>query len=324
MRHPESAVAQQLADLERTDAALVLATGMAAVASTLMTLLVPGDHLVASTWLRADTRHFFVRELPALGVQVSFVDPTETRGWRRALMPNTRLLFVESPVDPTTRVVDLRAPRALAQELGLAFVVDSTLAGPVHFRPVECGADVVVHAASAVLDGHHDGVAGVVCGTDTVIEEIRHKMRAWGAEPHPAAVASLARGLQTLAVRVAQQSASAQTVATWAEQQPAFTRVWYPGLASHPDHAVAAACLAGYGSVMAVECAGGDAAAAQLLAQLQRFDVCAVEDAPRLGGARSAASALSAVPGLSDGAIRFNIGLDDSASLIDDLSQAME
>jgi len=320
----DRSVERQLAQLDRTESALVLASGMAAVASTMVSLLRRGDHLLASRWLCPRTRRFFEHELPALGVEVSFVDPTETRGWRRALTRTTRLVYLESPVDPTTRIVDLRPPRALAQELGLALVVDATLASPINFRPVEYGADVVLHAASTFLDGHDDGNAGVVCGSEAVVDEVRTKMRAWGAEPHPVAVQQLARGLQTLAVRVAKQNATAMVVARWAASQLEHKgavhegTVLYPGLATHPDHAVATACFSGYGNLISITLRGGDAAVGERLRRLQHIRVYDAERAAQRGGVESMASALP------DGAIRLSIGLEDPSTLIGDLTQALE
>ncbi|WP_411280296.1 trans-sulfuration enzyme family protein [Gemmatimonas sp.] len=318
----DSSVARQLAQLDRTESALVLASGMAAVACTMVSLLRPGDHLLASRWLRPETRRFFEHELPALGVQVSFVDPTETRGWRRALSRTTRLVYLESPVDPTTRVVDMRPVRTLAQELGIALVVDATLASPINFRPVEHGADVVLHAASVFLDGHGHGFAGVVCGSEAVVDEVRVKMRSWGAEPHPAAVAQLARGLKTLGVRVAKQNATAMAVAQWVASQStpdgAVRAVSYPGLAAHQDHVVATECLSGYGNLIALALRGGEIAVGELLGRLQHFRVRDAESAARLGGVESVASAFA------DGSVRLNIGLDDAPVLIGDLTQALE
>ena len=323
----DRSVERQLAQLDRTESALVLASGMAAVACTMVSLLRPGDHLLASRWLRPETRRFFEHELPALGVTVSFVDPTETRGWRRALTRTTRLVYLESPVDPTTRIVDMRPARTLAQELGLALVVDATLASPINFRPVEHGADVVLHAAGTFLDGHGDGYAGVVCGSEAVVDEVRTKMRPWGAEPHPVAVQQLARGLQTLAVRVATQNATAMVVARWAASQlvrdgavrdGAVHGVLYPGLATHPDHAVATECFSGYGNLISITLRGGDVAVGERLRRLQQIRVPDAERAAQRGGVESTASALP------DGAIRLSIGLEDASILIGDLTQALE
>jgi cystathionine beta-lyase/cystathionine gamma-synthase len=317
------AVARQLAQLERTEAALVLASGNAALACTMLALLRPGDHLLASRWLRADTRHFFEHELPALGVRVSFVDPAGTRSWRRSLTRTTRLVYLESPVDPTTRLVDMRPARTLAKEVGLALVVDATLASPINYRPVEHGADVVLHSARTFLDGHGDGFsAGVVCGSDAVIDEVRAKMRSWGGEPHRAAVAQLARGLKTLRVRVTTQNATAMAVAQWAAEQTMsdgpVRAVHYPGLATHPDRTVATEYCSGHGHLLAISLHGGDAAVGTALGRMQRFRVQDAEGAARLGGVESIASPLA------DGSIRLSIGLDEASTLIDDLTQALE
>ena len=318
----ERSVVRQLAQLERTESAIVLASGMAAVACTMVSLLRPGDHLLACRWLRPETHRFFSHELPALGVSVSFVDPTGTRGWRRSLTRTTRLVYLESPVDPTGRLVDMRPVRTLAQELGIALVVDATLASPINFRPVEHGADVVLHSASMFLDGHGAGFAGVVCGSDAVVDEVRSKMQSWGAEPHPVAVQQLARGLKTLGVRVGKQNATAMVVAQWAASQivhdGGVSAVLYPGLATHPDHAVATACFSGYGNLIAMTLRGGDVAVGEFLSRLQQVRVHDAERAARLGGVESVASALP------DGAIRLSIGLEDASTLIGDLTQALE
>jgi cystathionine beta-lyase/cystathionine gamma-synthase len=288
----------------------------------MVSLLRPGDHLLACRWLRPETHRFFSHELPALGVSVSFVDPTETRGWRRSLTRTTRVVYLESPVDPTGRLVDMRPVRTLAQELGIALVVDATLASPINFRPVEHGADVVLHSASMFLDGHGDGFAGVVCGSDAVVDEVRSKMQSWGAEPHPVAVQQLARGLKTLGVRVGKQNATAMAVAQWAASQivhdGGVSAVIYPGLATHPDHAVATACFSGYGNLIAITLRGGDVAVGEFLSRLQQVRVHDAERAARLGGVESVASALP------DGAIRLSIGLEDTSTLIGDLTQALE
>jgi cystathionine beta-lyase/cystathionine gamma-synthase len=216
----------------------------------------------------------------------------------------------------------MRPVRTLAQELGIALVVDATLASPINFRPVEHGADVVLHSASMFLDGHGDGFAGVVCGSDAVVDEVRSKMQSWGAEPHPVAVQQLARGLKTLGVRVGKQNATAMAVAQWAASQivhdGGVSAVIYPGLATHPDHAVATACFSGYGNLIAITLRGGDVAVGEFLSRLQQVRVHDAERAARLGGVESVASALP------DGAIRLSIGLEDTSTLIGDLTQALE
>lgn len=320
---------RRLALLEGSEAAIVLSSGMAATSCAMLALLRPGDHLLASKWLYGGTRRLFENELPAFGVEVSFVDPTESRAWRRNIRPNTRVLFLESPVNPTTRVLDLRPVSALSRELGLAMVIDATFASPINFHPLQHGADLVIHSATKYLNGHHDVLSGVVCGSSSVIDEIRQKMTMWGQAPDPFAVWLLERGLKTLDVRVKRQNASAQQIAEWASQHEAFARVHYPGLSSHPDYAIARDTLEGFGGMMAVELAGGGDATENVLGRLRL-----IAHAPSLGGVESLVSeprytshehmtsAERAASGIPDGFLRLSIGLEDPADLIADLEQA--
>ncbi|MGV3708456.1 MAG: trans-sulfuration enzyme family protein [Gemmatimonas sp.] len=325
-----SIVQERLALLEGSEAALMLASGMGATACTMMALLGPGDHLLASSWLYGGTRHLFETELAQQGIEVTFVDPTEPRGWRRAVRHNTRVIFLESPVNPTTRVVDLRHVSILARELGVALVVDSTFASPINFRPLEHGADVVIHSATKYLNGHHDVLAGVVCGTASVVEEVRRKMMVWGQAPDPFAAWLLERGLKTLDVRMRRQNETAMRIAEWASTHPAFSRVHYPGLPSHPDHELARETLDGFGGMLAVELTRGADATNSVLEKLR-----IILHASSLGGVESLVSeprctshahmsaAERAAIGIPDGFLRLSIGLEDAGDLIADLAQAV-
>ncbi len=323
-------VQRRLALLEGAEASLVLASGMGATACTMLSLLRPGDHLVTSAWIYGGTRKLFDQELPAMGITVTSVVPTESRAWRKALTRNTRAIFLESPVNPTTRVLDMRPISALAREAGLALVVDSTFASPINFRPLEHGADVVIHSGTKYLNGHHDVLAGVVCGTESVVDEVRQKQMVWGQTPDPFALWLLERGLKTLDVRVRRQNATAMQVAAWAAQHPAIARVHYPGLPSHPDHALACDVLDGFGGMLALELAGGGDATAPTLERLRL-----ITHAPSLGGVDSlvseprytshaamTADARAAI-GIPDGFLRISIGLEDPDDLIADLTQAL-
>ncbi len=324
-------VQRRIALLEGAESSLVLASGMGATSCTMLSLLRPGDHLVTSNWIYGGTRKLFDTELPAMGVTVTSVDPTESRGWRRAITKQTRVIFLESPVNPTTRVLDMRPLTALAQESGIALVVDATFASPINFRPLEHGADVVIHSATKYLNGHHDILAGVVSGTESMVDEVRQKMMVWGQAPDPFALWLLERGLKTLDVRVRRQNASAMRVAEWAQSHPAVARVHYPGLESHPDHALAKQTLDGFGGMLALELAAGGDATPQVLERLQL-----ITHAPSLGGvdslvseprytshAHMTAEARAAI-GIPDGFLRFSIGLEDPDDLIADLAQALE
>ncbi len=324
-------VQERLALLDGGEAALVLASGMGATACALLALLRPGDHLVASEWLYGGTRALLAEEFAPLGIRTTFVEPRRSRVWRDAIEPSTRAVFVESPVNPTTRVVDMRPLGQLTREAGLALVVDSTFASPVNFRPLEQGADVVIHSATKYLNGHHDVLGGVVVGSASYIGVVREKMMRWGQAPDPFACWLLERGLKTLGVRVERQNASAMAVARWCEAHPAIARVHYPGLPSHPDHALAAATLDGFGGMLAIELAGGAASADRFLRALRLVtyasslggvDTLVIE--PRYTSHAALTSEERAALGIPDGFLRVSVGVEDAADLIADLAQALE
>jgi cystathionine beta-lyase/cystathionine gamma-synthase len=301
-------LSRRLAELEGAESALVLASGMAATACTMLALLRSGDHLLASTWLRPDTRRFCERALPALGVTVSFVDPRETRGWRRALTRTTRVLFAESPVLTSTRLVDLKPPRTLALELGFALIVDSSAATPMNFQPLRHGADVVVHDARHLLAANAEGEVGVVCGTESLIDEVRAIRTLVGAVPHPAAMASLDRGLDTLDVRVRRQNENAREVAEWARQSAAVAEVHYPGLATHPDHELARDVQSGAGNIVVLDLHEAERA---------RF-ACAPATAADAAGRATLSTVI--VPGDSPTSVRVHVGIESASAVIDWLS----
>ena len=323
-------VQRRIAMLEGAEAALVLASGMGATACALLALLRPGDHLLASSWVYGGTHRLLTQEFEAMGIGVTLVDPTESRGWRRRLRKETRAIFVETPVNPTCRVLDLRGASHLTKENGLALVVDSTFASPVNFRPMEHGADVVIHSATKYLNGHHDVLSGVVAGTAPYVEEVRQKMMVWGQAPDPFAVWLLDRGLKTLDVRVRRQNENAARIAAWAEGRKEIRRVHYAGLPDHPDHEVARTTLDGFGGMMALELLGGAKAADRFVRRLKVWT-----HAPSLGGVESLVSEprftshahltadQRAKVGIPDGFVRLSVGIEDADDLLADLEQAL-
>jgi cystathionine beta-lyase/cystathionine gamma-synthase len=321
---------RRLALLEGAEAGLLLASGMGATACALLALLRPGDHLLASEWIYGGTRTLFTEEFVNMGIDVTLVDPLETRGWRKRLRKETRVIFVETPVNPSCRVLDLRPVSHLTKEVGLALVVDSTFASPVNLRPLEHGADVVIHSATKYLNGHSDVLGGVVLGTAPYIEEVRHKMMVWGQAPDPFACWLLERGLKTLDVRVRRQNDNALRLAEWCTTRKEIRRVHYAGLTSHPDHAVATSMLDGFGGMMALELTGGAKAADRLLRRLK-----IIKHAPSLGGVETLVSEprytshhhmtaeQRAAIGVPDGFLRISVGIEDVDDLIADLAQAL-
>ena len=324
-------VQQRMAALEGAEDSILLSSGMGATACALLALLRPGDHLLASNWVYGGTRLLFVQEFATMGIDVTLVDPMETRAWRKRMRKETRAIFVESPVNPTCRVLDLRPISYLTKEGGLALVVDSTFASPVNFRPLEHGADVVIHSATKYLNGHHDVLSGVVLGTAPYIEEVRQKMVVWGQSPDPFACWLLERGLKTLDVRVARQNENARRIAEWCNARKEVRHVHYPGLEDHPDHEVARTFLDGFGGMLAIELVGGGRSAERFLRRLRL-----IKHAPSLGGVDSVVSEprftshshLSseerAALGVPDGFLRVSVGIENVDDLIADIEQALK
>ncbi len=324
-------VQQRLALLEGAESSLVLSSGMAATASALLALLRPGDHLLCSQFIYGGTHRLLTEEFVRMGIDVQFVDPWEQRVWRRQVRKETRAIFVESPVNPTCRVLDIRPIASVTRNSGVALVVDSTFASPINFRPIEWGADVVIHSATKYLNGHHDVLAGVVSGTEPYIDEVLQKEMLWGQTPDPFALWLLERGMKTLDVRVKRANESALTISQWAEKKKEIAHVHYPGLPSHQDHAVAKATLNGFGGMLALELKGGGKAADRFLRKLKL-----ITHAPSLGGVDSLiseprftshakmSSAERAAIGIPDGFLRVSIGLESADDIIADIEQALK
>ena len=320
--------AEKLRALEGAEAALPLASGNAAVALSLLACAGNGDHIVAQDALYGGTLRLLRRELPRLGIETTFVRPGES--WEAALRGTTRALLMEVPVNPTLRVPDVRPVAALARARGVPLIVDATFATPVNFRPLEHGADLVVHSATKYLGGHSDLTAGVVAGRADLVAEVREKLMSFGPVLDPHATWLLERGLKTIAVRMARHNENGARIAEWLSRHPAVARVHYPGLSSHPDHEVARALFDGFGGMVAIVVGGGDDAALRVLGRLRLMAA-----APSLGGVETLVSmprftshaSLSVGErrslGIEDGFIRFSLGIEDSADLIADLEQAL-
>ena len=327
----EEVVQKRLAMLEGAEAALVLSSGMGATACALLALLRPGDHLVSSSWIYGGTRRLFAEEFISMGIEVTFVDPDERRVWSSSIRKNTRAIFVESPVNPTCRVLDIDQLATLAKVQGVALVVDSTLATPINARPLAHGADVVIHSATKYLNGHHDILCGVVAGTSSYIDEVCNKMTVWGQAPDPFACWLLERGLKTLDVRVRRSNENAMRVAEWCSARPEIARVHYAGLPSHVDHAIAKKMLDGFGGLLSVELSGGATAADSFVRKLRLIthaaslggvDTLVIE--PRYSSHAHLTSEQRAAIGIPDGFLRLSIGIEDADDIIADIEQALQ
>lgn len=327
----EQVVQQRIALLEGAEAALVLASGMGATACALLALLRPGDHLVSSAWIYGGTRRLFSEEFVSMGIDVTFADPDERRIWSHSIRKNTRAIFVESPTNPTCRVLDLDHLATLAKTQGVALVVDSTLASPINARPISHGADVVIHSATKYLNGHHDVLCGVVAGTSSYIDEVRQKMIVWGQAPDPFACWLLDRSLKTLDVRVRRCNENAMRIAEWCSGRAEIGKVHYPGLPRHRDHAIAKRMLDGFGGLLAIELSGGAVATDKFVRKLRLIthaaslggvDTLVIE--PRYSSHAHMTSEARAALGIPDGFLRMSIGIEDADDIIADIEQALQ
>lgn len=320
----------KLAALEGAEAALATASGMAALTTTLLALLKPGDHVIATECLYGGTHDFLTGHFAALGWSYTFVDAQRPETWQAARRPNTRLFLTEAIANPMMRVPRLAEVAAFAKEHGLLTVIDNTFTSPVNFRPLAHGFDVVFHSATKYLNGHSDLVAGCVMGREALIEPIRKTLNLFGGSLDPHAGFLLARGIKTLALRVRQQNATALALARFLADHPAVQDVNYPGLASHADHAHAAALFGGFGGMLSFRLRGGTPAVERLFAALRIPYV-----APSLGGVETLVTrpALTshagmtaeerARVGITDDLIRVSTGIESADDLIADMRRAL-
>ncbi|UQA57558.1 trans-sulfuration enzyme family protein [Polyangium aurulentum] len=324
------ALAGKLAAIEGGQAAVVAASGMAAISTSLFALLKAGDHVLIQRDLYGGTHDFVTRDLTRFGVEHTFVDGSDPSSWEAAIRPTTRVLYVETIANPLLRVADLEAAVAFARARGLVSMVDNTFASPVNFRPLERGFDLSLHSGTKYLNGHSDIVAGAVIGRGDLVERIKHQLDHLGGSLDPHACFLLQRGMKTLALRVRYQNDSALAIARFLEAHPAVLRVHYPGLPSHPHHARAKALFDGAGGMVAFELKGGVEAAARLIERLT-----VPVHAPSLGGietlitrpATTSHAGLSAEErqqvGISDALIRLSVGLEATEDLIADFTRSL-
>ena len=313
-----------------THDALVTASGMGAVSLVLLGLLKAGDHVVAQTNHYMGSAKHFSELLPRFGVHCTLVDQTDIGAWQRAIVPGTRLVVTETPVNPTCALTDLVAVAALARAQGALSVCDNTFASPINQQPLALGVDLVVHSATKYLGGHHDITAGAVVASRALIDQLWATQICLGATLSPMDAWLLLRGLRTLALRVRQHNASALALAAWLERHPKVERVYYPGLESHPQHALAKAQMRGFGGVMNVMLRGGYDSASRFVQALKL-----PRQAVSLGGVESLvvhAAAMWAgtmndeqmrVAGIAPNAVRFSVGVEGADDLQADLEQAL-
>jgi cystathionine beta-lyase/cystathionine gamma-synthase len=330
--NPTNTVAEKrIAELEGVDAALTFASGMGAITTTILALLKSGDHIVAQRDIYGGVTKFFTQWLPRLGIDTTFVDTTSHEEHGRAIQPNTKLLYLESPTNPTLRVVDLKAAANLAKQHGLISMIDGTFGTPINQHPAEYGIDLIMHSGTKFLSGHTDLICGVVAGPGNLIEKIHATRTTLGNCMDPHASWMLARGLKTLAVRVARQNENALQVAQFLEQHAKVRHAHYPFLKSHPQYEIAKEQMTGGGGVVTFEVKGSGEDACRASESMRLFTL-----APSLGGVESLVSipvltshamiepAHRVQMGVTEQMIRLSVGIEDVNDLIADLDHALE
>jgi cystathionine beta-lyase/cystathionine gamma-synthase len=325
-----AAVEQKIAPLEGAETAMVLSSGQAATTTALLALLKAGDEIVCSSAIYGGTLHLINDLLTKFGIRARFATVDELRRPESVLSDATRLLWFESPINPTLRCVDIAATAAACRARGVISVIDNTFASPVNQQPLSLGIDIVMHSATKYLNGHSDVTAGVLAGSATLLEPVQKARRMLGTilDPYPAY--ALGRGLKTLSVRMERHNATALAVAHWLAKDPRIETVYYPGLPQHPDHEIARKQMHGFGGMLCIDVGGGYDRAARFFDRLQVFNRAA-----SLGGVESLCSlpVLTSQWGHSEEELRragvtrsmarLSVGLEDAEDLIADLDQAL-
>ncbi|MGA9184463.1 MAG: aminotransferase class I/II-fold pyridoxal phosphate-dependent enzyme [Candidatus Acidiferrales bacterium] len=328
--NPTLAVAEaKIAALESAEAAVVTASGMAAISSSLLSQLRAGDEVIAIRQLYGGTYRLMRDIFPRFGIVVRHVE-TDLAGVERLVTPRTKALYVESPTNPTARLVNLKKAAEFAREWGLVAMIDNTFASPALQKPLELGFHLSIHSATKYLAGHSDVIAGAVAGNKVLVDAVREFVIYLGGSMDPEAAFLLSRGMKTLGVRVERQCKSAMAVAKFLSQHPKVSRVHYPGLASHPDHALARRQMKGFGGMLAFDLKGGLPAARRFCDRVRIFLLAA-----SLGGVESlvvlpiysshyrmSAAELRGA-GVEPGTVRVSVGLEDPVDLIEDLRRAL-
>ena len=320
----------KLASLENADAALVTASGMAAITTSLLTVLSSGDHLLVQECLYGGTHDFITKDIGDFGISYDFIDGDDPGSWQGKLRPQTKAIYVESLTNPLLQVADLGAVSVFARAHGLVSLIDNTFPSPVNFRPAEHGFALSLHSCTKYLNGHSDVLAGAVIGRGDLVTKVKRRLDHMGGTLDPHACFLLHRGTKTLALRVRQQNLSALELARALERHPAVARVNYPGLKSHPQHARARELFDGFSGMLSFELTGGQHAAERLVANVHLAIV-----APSLGGvetlitlpATTSHAGLSRDDrdkiGITDGLVRVSVGIEASEDLIADFESAL-
>lgn len=326
-----AAFEEKVRDLEGAEAATSFASGMAAISNTLFTLLSPGDSVVSIKDTYGGTNKLFVEFLPRFQIQVSLCDTADHAGIESAVARGCKLLYLESPTNPTIKILDIARLVEAAHRHGAMVVVDNTFATPINQHPLQLGSDLVIHSATKFLGGHADALGGVVCGRKDLVNRIYHFREINGACLEAMSAYLLLRGMKTLHLRVRQQNENALQIARFLQPHPKVAKVFYPGLETHENHQIARRQMAGFGGVLSFALQGGFEAVKAFLPRLRYANLAAnlgaVESVAGLPATTSHVESTAeerAASGIPEALIRYSVGIEDATDLIADLRQALD
>lgn len=316
--------------LEQAEHVTSFATGMAAISNILFALLKPGDRLVSVKDTYGGTNKIFTEFLPKFGITVELCDTQDHAQIEAAIARGCTLLYLETPTNPTLKVVDIARLTSVAKSVGARVVCDNTFATPINQHPLTLGVDLVLHSATKFLGGHADALGGVVCGRRDLVQQVYHYREITGATLDPMAAYLLLRGMKTLALRIERQNASALTIARWLEAQPQVSSVFYPGLESNVGHEIAKRQMSGFGGMLSFMLDGGFDAVKRFLPRLKHAHLAANLGAVEtIAGPPATTSHVECTPeeraamGIPEGLVRYSVGIEDVNDLIGDLKQAL-
>ena len=325
-----SMMEERLAALEGAERCVAFASGMASILATVMGLMKAGEHVVASRSIFGSTVQLFSNILGRFGIETTYVSPTDPAEWRAAVKPNTKLFFVESPSNPLTEVSDIRALADIAHEAGAWLAVDNCFCSPALQQPLELGADIVIHSATKYLDGQGRVLGGAVLGSRALMEGVYTFLRTAGPTLSAFNAWVILKGMETLSLRMEAHSRNALALAQWLEAQPQVSRVWYPGLPSHPQHRLAMAQQKTGGGIVAFELKGGQAAAWKLIDATKLLSITANLGDTKTTITHPATTTHSrmtaeqrAAAGIGDGLVRIAVGLESVADIQADLARGL-
>ena len=324
------ALAKKIAALEHSEAALIFGSGMAAVSTAMLAFLSAGDHVVLQKTLYGGTYNFVVEELERFGISYTFTKGLTPNDFEAALQDNTKVIYIETPSNPLLTITDLKAVGTIAKKAGIVSMIDNTFASPVNQNPADFGIDVIIHSATKYMGGHSDICAGAVAASQAHIDQVFRLAKNFGGSLSDYTVWLLERSMKTMGIRVKAQNENAMEMATYLEGHPEVAKVYYPGLKSHPDHALAAAQMSGFGGMLSFELKEGlDASAFQKALQLIKpsMSLAGIEStllSPTLTSHALLSPEERKYQGIADGLIRFSVGIEEVEALQSDIDQAIK